>query len=65
MTALRPITFAAGPFHPAPGRVAITSESTRPYVLGLRLWRAAEAERPTRRLREVPVLDAHAPTPGR
>lgn len=63
VTALRPITFGAGPFHPTPGRVVITSESTRPYVLDLRLWRTADVERLTRRLREVPVLDAHAPTP--
>lgn len=63
VTALHPITFGAGPFHPTPGRVVITSESTRPYVLDLRLWHAADVERLTRRLREVPVLDEPASTP--
>ncbi|MFD3681446.1 hypothetical protein [Streptomyces sp. NPDC058613] len=63
VTALRPITFGAGPFNPTPGRVVITSESTRPYVLDLRLWRAADVERLTRRLRDVPVEDAPASTP--
>ncbi|MFD3325644.1 hypothetical protein [Streptomyces sp. NPDC058701] len=29
VTALRPTTFGVGPFHPTPGRVVITAESTR------------------------------------
>ncbi|OKI48585.1 hypothetical protein A6A29_06250 [Streptomyces sp. TSRI0281] len=63
LTALHPITFGAGPFTPTPGRMVIASQSTRPYVLDLRLWHAADVERLSRRLRDIPLMDEQTFSP--
>ncbi|MFI8815305.1 MULTISPECIES: hypothetical protein [unclassified Streptomyces] len=63
LTALHPITFGTGPFAPTPERMVIASQSTRPFVLDLRLWRAADVERLSRRLRDIPLMDAQTFSP--
>ncbi|WP_256104559.1 hypothetical protein [Streptomyces sp. ODS05-4] len=59
LTGLHPVTTTISPFSPAPGRMVITSESTRPYVLDLRVWQQSDLSRLFRRLRETPTAEDH------
>ncbi|MGW4230500.1 hypothetical protein ACWEF9_14635 [Streptomyces sp. NPDC004980] len=63
LTGLHPITFGAGPLTPTPGRMVITSDVARPFVLDMRPWQRADTERLARRLRGIPVSDSPASSP--